>query len=738
MKHADSVKIRTLVTSIILCVMYSLGGVNAQPTFSIDGSLSGSCYSIEILESSRDCYKIHGRIHRINNMNKMMSDTLYHLLYFDVPVAKGKFGCPAFPTISQIVAIPEGHSFQTSLTEDVWEDIYIGNIFPVQQPRYEDDSTVVVFNKSSYVYNSTSYAPEIISTSDEMTYRDVRNVAFKICPFKYSPLTGIVAVLKEFTLQINFTRTREFNPTLIKHSLTSALFSNGNILPSEAQDNNSLGGSRSFPAYEYLIIVGDIEGAITSSCISRFRKWKAYKGLNSKMVSTSEIGSTADDIKSYITNEYQHNPYLKYVLLIGDVDKIPMKRLASPSPMRSITFGGVYHVRLDVDGDYWYGCMDEENDFLADIAIGRFPTNDTLELSNMIDKTIRYEDMPNTFNSDVLLVAAQDDSVQSFIPCAEQIRTEQYNSVVVMDTIYGSSREPWYLNPRNEDIVDAINDGVNIVNYRGHGGEKDWSSWSNLSYFFDYEVDSLDNEVNSPFFSIACWTGNIAHTQPCMLETFLRSNHGAVSFLGATCRSFHVANQTFNPLLFTCLYNDGIMNIGELINAAHFRNMQSFDIDSTSYDNALIYICGGDPSLEIWTGQPQVFNNLTFTPTSDGQLMLNTNMTEDVLVHVVSEYGEKFWTVPISSSGILPSYGNVCYYAINRHNYIPYILRVDFTSNTIQNMTFTDNNLYMATPISICSPTIVKEGSSLQLNMNNGVTINDGFSVEKGGQLLIK
>ena len=729
MKPRICFRTRAFWVSVLLCIGCTLKNIYAQPSFSVDGSMSGKCYSIEILESTTSRFKVHIQIHRINNQDIVVSDTLYHLLYFENPMANGNYGCPAFPTISQLVAIPDGCSFHSSLTEDNWEDIYVGMVFPVQQPRFEDDSTEMIFSKSSFVYNSTSYSPEIVSISDEMIYRDVRNVAVNICPFKYSPSEGVVSVLKEFTLQIDFDRVNALNSVAVRHSLMPSLFANGNILSSETLEHQSVGGTRSFPNYEYLIIVGDIEGATMSSCISRFRRWKAYKGLNTKMVSTSETGTTANNIKSYIANEYLLNPNLKYVLFIGDVDKIPMKTLWSPSS----------HRHDYISGDYWYGCMDDNDEYQADIAIGRFPTNDTLELTNMIDKTIRYEREQRTFNKDVLLIAAQYDTynMYDFRACAELIRQASYSTAFSTDTIYGSS----YSYPLNSDIVEGINSNENIVNYRGHGWEKYWVAWSGSQYFSDSYINNLGDDVNSVFFSIACNTGKINYIHPCMLETFLRSNHGAVSFLGATMPSIHSGNDTFNSFLFSCLYNGEKYNLGDLVRTAHIQNITYQTNDSIrdlNRDNALIYICGGDPSLEIWTGQPQVFNNLTFTPTSDGQLMLNTNMTEDVLVHVVSEYGEKFWTVPISSSGILPSYGNVCYYAINRHNYIPYILRVDFTSNTIQNMTFTDNNLYMATPISICSPTIVKEGSSLQLNVNNGVTINDGFSVEKGGQLLIK
>lgn len=70
--------------------------------------------------------------------------------------------------------------------------------------------------------------------------------------------------------------------------------------------------------------------------------------------------------------------------------------------------------------------MDGDDDYQADIAIGRFSTNNERELENMVNKTIAYESKKNNFAQNVLLVAHKEYAPQKYQNCSEEIRNASY------------------------------------------------------------------------------------------------------------------------------------------------------------------------------------------------------------------------------------------------------------------------------------------------------------------------
>ena len=88
-----------------------------------------------------------------------------------------------------------------------------------------------------------------------------------------------------------------------------------------------------------------------------------------------------------------------------------------------------------------------------------------------------------------------------------------------------------------------------------------------------------------------------------------------------------------------------------------------------------------------------------------------------------------------------------CYFVINKHNYIPYIIKYDKTSHYVQNETFNHDVFYASSPLNIGSnvtnskpfgDVVVKKGHTLSIKGNVEVTIKNGFNVEKGAVLDIK
>ena len=91
----------------------------------------------------------------------------------------------------------------------------------------------------------------------------------------------------------------------------------------------------------------------------------------------ASIGTTPQEIKSYIANKYYTNG-LDYVLLVGDIEHIPLYNWDSyPS-------------------QYWYACItgDSTPDMYPDLVISRLSVKDTAELANQVNKTLKYMKAP--------------------------------------------------------------------------------------------------------------------------------------------------------------------------------------------------------------------------------------------------------------------------------------------------------------------------------------------------------
>jgi len=104
-------------------------------------------------------------------------------------------------------------------------------------------------------------------------------------------------------------------------------------------------------------------------------------------------------------------------------------------------------------------------------------------------------------------------------------------------------------------------------------------------------------------------------------------------------------------------------------------------------ENAHSFLCGGDPSLEIWTGTPAHFTDVTLA-TSGNTMTVSYPSVYACTVCVVSESGElliKKGLLGSSCSFTMPS-GNF-YVVVNKHNYYPYITLYNNVMNYAQDKT---------------------------------------------------
>lgn len=695
---------------------------------SLENNPKATAPTMTILTSDRTMYQVKVNIHGYYDEIVNEESTNYHKISLGTGFTTTEIGQPAMPTIPQLIALPTNRLCTSSISEDKWVDVTIGRIHPYQKPLLEtEQSAKFVVNES--VYNQDLYKTFLINRSDTSIWRDIRNIAFSICPFKYFPQTNKLSVLTEFVFTVRFSPQSDMPNSRIKQKNLS-IFDNNFLVSNDvlSTDNTS---------YDYLIIVGDNSDLLGSQALKNFCKWKAIKGYKTKIVSIATTGASCSSIKKFIESEYNVNKSLSYVLFIGDDDRIPMYNKRS------------FQTSDILKSDYWYGCMDGDSDFQADIVVGRFSTNVVDELENMVNKTIVYESTDNQYAQYAQLIANKEYAPGKYQRCCEDIRTANYNTPITFIKTYGASTSNGGTNATNADIISRINEGVNIVNYRGHGDWDQWWNWNSQNQsFYNNDADLLRNTTYPVIFGIACTTADIRnHT--CLLETFMKSKYGSAAYLGATVPSYTEANHTFDKILFKELLNNNIVNVGNLNLNAHIKNISERG-DFTSKDNAFCYICGNDPALEIWTQRPQTFKNVTVSNQNDG-IYINVDGVSDYMVSVVSKEGElRYKKTSMSNTITLSDYNTEDLIYLSKHNYIPFKIEIQNSNpNTIyiQNRVFNGSEIINGDKIEVgydvtssipYGNVIINNGANLRLNSTSETIIKNGFECQKGATFIVE
>lgn len=642
-------------------------------------------------------------------------------------------GNPALPLYNQCVALPTNcNRLKSAIVEELkWDTIQVGRLMPIQPSFLEGEAAKdLVINQD--VYERGWYRPEQIKTSGIQIYRCIKNTTVSVCPFNYNALTGQLAVLRNFRLKILFDNNGLSTKSTAIPSHYLPLFNNS-INQSSTHQSSS---NRDNGSYDYLIIVGNIPDVLGSEVLRDFQLWKALRGIRTKVVTTAITGYTDTSIKSYIQGQYASDN-IKYVLFIGKAHHIPQHI------MRQFV-----HTDRILRSDYWYGCMDGENDWEADVAIGRYSVNSLQELENAMRKTIKYEEGTNADGKNVLLVAHQQyaGSSSSFQNCLEGIRNNIQNANFSFIREYGATITNGGTEATCASVVERINQGVGIFNYRGHAGpffwRDDWcqQSWPHLDSMM---VSTFTNDKYPIALSIACETGRIDSTGTCLMDLYMNGVHGISSGIGSTAESWHYENNKFNEYLYRMINSDndglGFINIGAHILCAS-------NPDSYYKDNRFGYCCFGDPSLNVWTDSIRQLPIPTIEATSTS-FVITINGITDYDIIAASETDGLIATYHSTSSSItipLPSVS--CTIAIHKRNYQSYLfdyIATGFVQNkVISRRTFTSaspiaigNNVTTEVPV---GDVVIENGSVLQIRQASEVSIPNGFECKLGGQLIIK
>jgi len=247
----------------------------------------------------------------------------------------------------------------------------------------------------------------------------------------------------------------------------------------------------------------------------------------------------AEKIKKCIA-DYEDTHNIKYVLLVGDVDKLPMRyfylKREVTDEVRWLQYYLTDHYYADLydssgdfcswdaDGDGIFGeIIDDDDDgdysntdgidYDFDVVVGRIPVDSEDEVEIYVDKVIDYETevVFDSWFKNILLVTGTGDWVYPELPTTydedqnDLIDTEMSTIGFSSVKLYHSNTpgDPDYPNPTN--INNNLNSGMGFMNVISHGCETSWGV-----YDVTTDMSGLTNQDRlTVVYSFGCSTGKI-------------------------------------------------------------------------------------------------------------------------------------------------------------------------------------------------------------------------------------
>ena len=284
-------------------------------------------------------------------------------------------------------------------------------------------------------------------------------------------------------------------------------------------------------------------------------------------------------------------------------------------------------------GDLMYVCV-EGNDLLPEMNIGRFPADNAQELQIMIENTINYIENPpeGEWRKTAVFTAHFEGAPGRYQECKDYITHN-----IVNNSDYNIIEEYPFYGSTKYELLNALNKGISIFNYRGHGWtDKLGAANENVDDYINKSDFAYMTNGNKKFvvFAIACMTADLLHTggkydptPGCIgAESLKNPNGGAVAYFGSTDVSSTSVNNDLDKNLFEGLFQLRIENIGELRTYAITKLITQH---SPEFAHGVMaeYIILGDPTLPFFI--PNTVGRCGIEDCNDNDPSINPAMHEN-------------------------------------------------------------------------------------------------------------
>lgn len=417
--------------------------------------------------------------------------------------------------------------------------------------------------------------------------RDYYGVSAQFFPFAYNPVQQTLKVYKSITVRIRFNSSHTIKRARKVVRTFHEVYDQHFINYSQTKTNP-------------IVEEGDIlviTPAVFFEEMQPYVEWKHKNGYQVEMVSLDEVGTTSNQVKSFIADHYTQNPQLAFVVIVGDYQKFPYPTVGGNTSDN-------YYV--EVAGD----------DYYPDLILGKISAENNQHVATQVQRFIEYEQasLDTNYLSVYCGIASSEGGYYSD---NGEIDYEHIRNIGEMLTQYTYTSGYEFFqgsqggmdasgSPSAAQIASAINAGVGIINYCGHGDVTLWGT----SRFSNSDVVNLNNMGKLPFIiSTACLNGDYKG-KTCFAESWLRSTRndqpiGAVSVLMSSIE------QPWNaPMCGQDGMNEFLTGANNVVQKYTFGGIVFNGIlkmldNYADYETARTWILFGDPALMLRTTAPK-------------------------------------------------------------------------------------------------------------------------------------
>ena len=453
-------------------------------------------------------------------------------------------------------------------------------------------------------YSTDAFFPaQNVGLYDPYILRDFRGQNMVFYPFAYNPVTHTLRVYYNMTVEM-YSDGQLGENTLSRRSSEVRMDPEFGALYQNHFINYSQGLSK-YNAVdetgELLIICHDA----FMDAMQPFVNWKKQIGRPVTMVGTSVSGSTSDAIKTYIQNQYNSNPNISHILLVGDNAQV----------QSYYTFSGGYSGRTD----QYYGQL-VGNDYYNDVIVGRFSAENADHVTTQVDKVIHYE--RDVTAADTWLSIGQGVSKNEGAGSGHFGEADYQHIDYIRDTLLHYNYTSIHRDYQNVQGVSSsaaiisqhINEGVSIINYCNHGSPTSWGVFS----YTNSHVNALTNDNKLPFiWSVACNNGQLDYSQPCFAEAWMRAtNNSTGAPTGAIGGMFSYISQPWQPPMYGQDEMNNVLTehrsikrtLGGISTDGNMKILDQYNSNGQGLATYQFWLLFGDPTLTVRNMTPANMN----------------------------------------------------------------------------------------------------------------------------------
>ncbi|MES2485054.1 MAG: C25 family cysteine peptidase, partial [Bacteroidota bacterium] len=554
--------------------------------------VSAYAQNIELVSDKGNTVTLISGGYYLSPRTEVVNGITYHKFSKDFTCLMEK-GAPALPVERASVMVANNGNVTVDVSYDHYDEYQGMEILPSKGSLKRNVKPSDVLYEFGAAYNQDAFYPGTLAEAGSpYILRDTRGVTVSVYPYQYNPVTKVLRIYYDITVKVITAGNggnQKSGSVIGANSAFSKIYANHYINARTA----NLGDEEPL-APEMLIVAPDTY--VTH--LTALANWKVESGIKTIITPLSEVGSTPEGIKAYIQEYYAENPGLVYVLLAGDHQNLP-------SYSYGISGGGEA-----LWSDTYYAQL-EGDDFYPEVLIGRF-SGTTYDVDNMVSRTLEYETAPLEGDWMTRVVGIGSNEGDGYGDDGEpdwQHLRNIGNKLLANGYTYayeffdGSHGEnDGEESPANYMISDAVNDGVGLINYTGHGATNEFSTGA----YTNTHVYGLTNAGMYPFVvSVACNNGTFT-TGTSICEAWLTTQNqgvptGAIAACGSSIlMAWAEPMQTQDEMTELIIRTNPDVKkyaLGDLFYSGQLSMLQTYNESATAIEIMQTWVFFGDPSV---------------------------------------------------------------------------------------------------------------------------------------------